>query len=187
MSPRNKRGRPRMNGERFPNGQIKHQTFTTATQWQRMRSVSRDGLLSTQLGRLAFLSELSAMEAATGHRIAQIVNSFSALGRTRHPRSPSLEIGLGKSPDTTESETEIERKQAAIRWMTKLDNELTTLSQITFPSLKREVLRLCVEDAMPTAACFPFVRRALAALAAPLGVKAAMAGRRHDSPQRGRS
>jgi hypothetical protein len=59
MSTHGKRGRPRDDSRvRFPGGQVRPQVFVTGNQYQRLRMITRDPLLGTELGRLGFLGEL---------------------------------------------------------------------------------------------------------------------------------
>jgi hypothetical protein len=76
MSTHGKRGRPRKEGERYPSGQIRPAIYVTGNQYQRLRMITRDPLLGTELGRLGFLGELSPVEVEVGFTIARIQGSL---------------------------------------------------------------------------------------------------------------
>lgn len=189
MSTHAKRGRKRLTDrERYSCGQVKPAAATSTAEWQRLRSIAKNPLLGSHLGRMGFLGTLDAVEVATGEKIGRIYGEFDrALGTRRYARSPGYEIGRGRSPDSEETEDQRERTTSAIRRMTHYEAEVEALSGLIYRGLRRELELLCVQDELPNAGVMPLVRRALAALAGPLGVRAAMTVQRSDNRQRDRS
>lgn len=171
-----KRGRPAKAGDRFPCGRLRPETFVSGAEWQRLRRVSRDPRLESELGRLGFLGALSPVEVACGEYIANTYGRLdAALERRRHCRSPSYEQGRRWHDSLAESVEAAERQRRALRDLALLEAEIDALAKTLLPGLRRELERLVLHDELPVAGVFPAVRAALASLAQTLGITAAMA------------
>jgi hypothetical protein len=171
MSTHAKRGRPRdQSRERYSCGQVKPAgNAVTGLMWQRLRSISKDPLLGSQLGRLTFLRELDPVEGEVGFMIGRIIGQFdAAMQQKRTARAPSYEIGR-RAWNGAESEDEANRARTATRRYARLVSEIDAIAP-EFPSLRREIEKLCIEDQLPSPTTLPFVRRALRMLAGPLGL-----------------
>lgn len=157
-------GRPRLNGERYPSGQLKRQTDPAALV-ARMRTAAIDHLLDpkfgTQVGRLLMLRQLAANEASAAFRLAEIYGRYETQnGLRRSSRSPSYETGrstAARAIDHVDSE-ETERRH--------LDNEEEWLwvQDVLSGYAKEERDRLealCVEDLAISSLDLPHVKAIL--------------------------
>jgi hypothetical protein len=162
------RGRPRADRPRYRSGQLRPvDAGITATQLQRLRAISRDPWLATQVGRMLFLGQLSQTEAEVAWRIGETIGKYDrALGRRRHPASPAYEVGYGRSEDIDTPEQE-KRRITAVRRHERLMAEIGYLD----PGARtvRDIEDLCVADRVPMV--MRSVKEVLGMLAAPLGIR----------------
>jgi hypothetical protein len=155
-----KRGAKKKPGPRYPGGQIKPEgAGVTGTQLQRLRAVSKDPLLATQLGRLLFLEEITRAEYDTGVRVAEIYGRYErTIGRRRSVASPHYEAGRGRV--TGEDDLARERAKAAAKAWGILQAEIKLCPR----GVRDAIEELCVEDRACPPGWFPAVRIALAIL-----------------------
>jgi hypothetical protein len=181
MSTHQGRGRPHKSGERYACGILKPEVYVTGNQYQRLRAITRDPLLGSQLGRYGFLGELSPIEVEVGFAIARIQGALDrALGtsRPRQPKSPSYEIGRRTFDSTVETEDEAERARKAVTRFARLESEVHAMAQ-EFPGIKQTLWALCIDDEPCGPIGLPYVKRALSLLAPVLGIREA--ARKPDS------
>lgn len=167
-----KGGRPRKDGPRYPSGQIKPQAAgITGAQLHRMRRLSKDPILETQVGRLLFLEELTIEQARVAWKIGEIYGRYDrAMGRRRAAASPSYEVGRGRDTVTQESGDEAERSQTAMRKFGALQAEIRVLWPRRPGALRQALERLCVDDEWP-GGDLTGIRTVLDLLAVPLGLR----------------
>lgn len=131
---------------------------------------------------MGFCGELPPESVAAGNEVAKRYGAFDrALARHRFARSPSYELGRGRTHDGEETPEEKQRSAVALKRMMALENEIAILAKDTFPGLRVALEDLCIMDQLPCAGAMPAVKKALARLAEVLGIRAAMSARRSDS------
>jgi hypothetical protein len=164
-----RKGRPKKPGPRHPGGQLKREdSGITTSSLQRLRALGTNPLLETQVGRLAFLGELTETEAQTAFRIAEIYGRYErSIGRRRQVASPSYEMGRGRDAGIAESEEARERSQAAARAFGALQAEIRLCPR----GVRGPLEELCVEDRAPPPGWLPAVKVALNMLARELGIQ----------------
>jgi hypothetical protein len=157
-----KRGAKKKPGPRYPGGQLKGMPVgVTGTQLQRLRAISKDPLLATQLGRLLFLEEITRGEYEAGVRIAEIYGRYECtIGRRRSVASPTYEAGRGRVAG--EDELARERAKDAARAFGALQAEIKLCPR----RVRGPLEELCVEDRVPPPGSLPAIRIALDMLAA---------------------
>src|SRR5215216_1019737 len=107
------RGRPRLNGDRYPSGKLKHANGSGAPvdaqmKWQRgWRLAEReivDRRWGSSIGQLLFFARLSASEAFTADRFTEALGRYDRLkGLPRRvPASPGYEVAYGHGEPSAE-------------------------------------------------------------------------------------
>jgi hypothetical protein len=95
--------------------------------WARIRQMVAAGALdpihATEIGRLSYLGEITASQAAAGFRVAEIYGRYErSIGRRRSARSPSYEIAFGPAAEQVASEIEAVRARSAAREWARLQD-----------------------------------------------------------------
>jgi hypothetical protein len=141
--------------------------------WARIRQMVAAGALdpihATEIGRLSYLGEITASQAAAGFRIAEIYGRYErSIGRRRSARSPSYEIGFGPGAEEVANEVEAARARSAAREWARLQDLIPP-----FPPIAKALLEaLCVEDHAISQLHLPGVCTLLDRVAAAFGTAA---------------
>lgn len=164
-------GRPRLAGERWPSGRLRpDRASITAAHLQRLRAVSNDPLLGSQIGRLLFLGLLSQQEADAAWKVAEIYGRWHrAMGIKPAAVSPAYQrgYGIGKAGD---SDDDLRRHRRAVRRFDDLIAEIDAMETGRMHRLRLALERLCVHDAAPEPGAMRQVKQALGALARTMGL-----------------
>ena len=162
-------GRPPKPGDRYPSGQLKKTEIAPAL-LARIRTAAERGQLDarfgSQVGRLFLCRELTAAEAATAFRMAEIYGRFEANnGLSRSVRSPSYEAGSrGGGANAPDPDKLARIAQDNETWQALQEHLLKNHTRGTRALLEL----LCVDDRAIHSADLPDVIEALHEIAAVL-------------------
>jgi hypothetical protein len=127
-----------------------------------IRKATLDPRFGSQLGKLEVCGALTQLEADVGRRIGAIYHRHDkAIGSRRNPKPASFEVGLGKSPEATESARERDLAEMA-------REDFDALAWLLKPygtSVRDALVRLCVDDRAVAPYVLPDGRQAGIALA----------------------
>ena len=164
-------GRPRQEGrERYPSGQVKPDGISP-TLWARMRThgvkQQSNPLVTTQIGRLSFYSQLTNEQTAAAFRIGDTCRRYHRYMQLKEsPKSPNHDQGDGaaglaeKRNDETGRSIENNLCAAEAAWRV-IDDMLAGLSR----NIRQAILDLCVDDLPINSLLLPDIRRFLDHLA----------------------
>ena len=168
---KNKGGRPRQSGGRYPSGDLRPEGIAPALVGRMKNATIKlllDPKLGTEVGRLSAAGILTHAQAATAWRVGEIYNKWHRLKRLRtSAKSPDFEQGFGSADLAEErmSDEQLERFEAAIKaadadWRL-VDLFLTEINR----EVRKAVLDLCVEDRAISPGMYGHIRQVFGAFA----------------------
>jgi len=150
------KGRPPKDGDRYPSGKLKPQTYNVANlrseaQFQRMKEqaimMGLDPIMTSQAGRLFCTGLITGRHMATIDYIAKVYAAYerhAGKGATRTIRSPSYEPSTNRSERLDEDQ---DQEDAAITAKREFE-QLQELIPVFPREMRDAVERLCVDDEM---------------------------------------
>ena len=174
-----KRGRPRLNGERYPGGRLRPADFRSDTQIRRIvdqgLALGLDPMLGSQAGRLRLQGHLNDRHLAVIDYIGRVYGRYEQqAGLQRHTQSPGYEAAKRQAGSSLVGEEDASAARSDFLALQRLIAE--------FPGDARAVIeRLCVDDLHVPAGFVPDLIVLLERIDAALG------GRRETTPLSRRS
>ena len=174
-----KRGRPRLNGERYPGGRLRPGDFRSDTQIRRIvdqgLALGLDPMLGSQAGRLRLQGHLNDRHLAVIDYIGRVYGRYEQqAGLQRHTQSPAYEASKRQAGSSLIGEEDASAARSDFLALQRLIAE--------FPGDARAVIeRLCVDDLHVPAGFVPDLIVLLER------IDAALSGRRETTPLSRRS